>query len=187
MIFNKHTELTGCHAFLGASKYHWINYDETKVADSYSNFLATMKGTELHEFAAQCIRLNQKLPRSKKTLNQYVNDAIGFRMIPEQVLYFSQNCFGTADAISFKDDILRIHDLKTGRIPAHIEQLEIYAALFCLEYKFKPNDIHMELRIYQNDDIFAYEPQPEEIEEIQERIIKFDPIINDIRLKGGVM
>lgn len=130
MEFNKHKNLEGCHAFLGASKYHWINYDASKVAASYRNYLATLKGTELHDFAARCIKLGQKLPKSKKTLNMYVNDAIGYRMTPEQVLYYSDNCFGTADSISFKDSLLRIHDLKTGVTPAHMEQLEIYAALF---------------------------------------------------------
>ena len=86
MIFNKHSALEGQHAFLGASKYHWINYDESKVAESYSKFLATQKGTELHDFAAKCISLGQKLPKSQKTLNMYVNDAIGFKMVPEQPL-----------------------------------------------------------------------------------------------------
>jgi hypothetical protein len=99
MNFNKHSNLEGQHAFLGASKYHWINYSEEKVAESYSNFLATLKGTQLHEFAAQCIRLGQKLPSTKKTLNMYVNDAIGFKMTPEQPLFYSPNCFGTADSI----------------------------------------------------------------------------------------
>mgnify|MGYP002541746111 CR=1 FL=1 len=138
MNFNKHSNLEGQHAFLGASKYHWINYSEDKVAEAYSKFLATQKGTVLHAFAAQCISLGQKLPKSQKTLNMYVNDAIGFKMTPEQVLYYSDNCFGTADAILFRNGLLRIHDLKTGQIPAHMEQLEIYAALFCLEYKVKP-------------------------------------------------
>ena len=119
MTFNDHSRLRGQHAFLSASKYSWINYDPDKLAVVYTNFMATQKGTELHEFAAKCIELGQKLPRSKKTLNNYVNDAIGFRMTPEQVLYYSDNCFGTADAICFRDDILRIHDLKTGAIPAH--------------------------------------------------------------------
>ena len=50
MIFNNHSNLEGQHAFLGASKYHWINYDETKVADAYSKFLATQRGTVLHDF-----------------------------------------------------------------------------------------------------------------------------------------
>ena len=83
MNFKKHSDLEGKHAFLGASKYHWINYDEEKVAASYLKHLATLKGTELHEFASQCIRLRQKLPKSQKTLNLYVNDAIGYKMTPE--------------------------------------------------------------------------------------------------------
>ena len=123
MNFNRHSNLEGQHAFLGASKYHWINYDEAKVVDVYSNFLAAQKGTVLHEFAAQCIRLGQRLPKSQKTLNMYVNDAIGYRMTPEQVLFYSENCFGTTDAIAFRNNLLRIHDFKSGVVPAHMEQL----------------------------------------------------------------
>ena len=181
MKFNNHKNLEGCHAFLGASKYHWINYDPDKVASSYRNYLATLKGTELHDFAARCINLGQKLPKSKKTLNMYVNDAIGYRMTPEQVLYYSDNCFGTADSISFKDNLLRIHDLKTGITPAHMEQLEIYAALFCLEYKIKPADIDIELRIYQSDDILVFNPTVEDIVPIMDKIITSDKIISKIK------
>lgn len=101
MIFNNHSNLEGQHAFLGASKYHWINYDETKVADAYSKFLAAQRGTVLHDFACQCITLGQKLPKSQKTLNMYVNDAISFRMVPEQILFYSENCFGTAEKWAF--------------------------------------------------------------------------------------
>ena len=185
MIFNKHSALEGQHAFLGASKYHWINYDESKVAESYSKFLATQKGTELHDFAARCITLGQKLPKSQKTLNMYVNDAIGFKMTPEQILYYSDNCFGTADAILFRNNFLRIHDLKTGKIPAHMEQLEIYAALFCLEYKIKPADIEMELRIYQNNQILYENPTAETIVPIMDKIITFDKVINKIKEQEG--
>ena len=181
MNFIKHSDLEGQHAFLGASKYHWINYDEQKVADSYSKFLAVQKGTVLHDFAAQCIKLGQKLPRSQKTLNMYVNDAIGFKMTPEQVLFYSENCFGTADAISFRDNVLRIHDYKSGVIPAHMEQLMIYAALFCLEYKYKPSEIEIELRIYQSDEIVVHNPEPEEIFTIIDKIIAFDKIITKIK------
>lgn len=181
MRFFQHSDLQGQHAFLGASKYHWINYDEAKVAESYSKFLAVQKGTVLHDFAAQCIKLGQKLPRSQKTLNMYVNDAIGFKMTPEQVLYYSENCFGTADAISFRNGQLRIHDLKTGVIPAHMEQLMIYAALFCLEYKTKPSEIDMELRIYQSDDILVHNPSSEEIFPIIDKIIAFDKVITRIK------
>lgn len=181
MNFLKHSNLEGQHAFLGASKYHWINYDENKVAESYSKFLATQRGTVLHDFAAQCIRLGQKLPKSRKTLNMYVNDAIGYKMTPEQILYYSDNCFGTADTICFRNNLLRIHDLKTGVIPAHMEQLEIYAALFCLEYKIKPGDIDMELRIYQSDEILYHKPTVEDIAPIMDKIISFDKVINHIK------
>ncbi len=185
MNFNKHLNLEGQHAFLGASKYHWINYDETKLIEAYSKFIATQKGIELHEFAAQCIRLGQKLPKSQKTLNMYVNDAIGFKMTPEQPLFYSENCFGTADAISFRNKMLRIHDLKTGVTPAHMAQLEIYAALFCLEYRIKPSDIDIELRIYQSDEILHHKPTAEDIEMIMDKIITFDKIINKIKEQEG--
>ena len=185
MNFNEHGQLKGCHAFLGASKYHWINYDDEKLVTTYSNFLASQKGTKLHDFAAQCIELGQKLPKSKKTLNMYVNDAIGFHMTPEQVLYYSDNCFGTADAISFRNGLLRIHDLKTGVIPAHMEQLMVYAALFCLEYKMKPAEIGMELRIYQSDEIIVHEPEVDEIVPIIDKIISFDKLIQRIKEQEG--
>lgn len=181
MNFNKHSTLEGQHAFLGASKYHWINYDDEKIATAYANHLATLKGTQLHEFAAQCIRLGQKLPRSEKTLNMYVNDAIGYKMIPEQILVYSENCFGTADAILFRNNFLRIHDLKTGVIPAHMEQLLIYASLFCLEYHVKPGEIEMELRIYQNNDVQIANPTAEDIVPIMDKIITADKIIKKIK------
>lgn len=185
MNFNNHSKLEGQHAFLGASKYHWINYDDEKLAQSYTNFLAAQKGTILHEFAAQCIKLGQKLPSSKKTINRYVNDAIGFKMVPEQVLFYSENCFGTADSILFRNNLLRIHDLKTGVIPAHMEQLEIYAALFCLEYDVRPANIDMELRIYQNDEILYHNPTAEDIVPIMDKIITFDKVINKIKEQEG--
>lgn len=181
MIFNNHSKYEGQHAFLGASQYHWINYDEVKVASAYNNFLAKQKGTELHEFAAQCIRLGQKLPKSKKTLNMYVNDAIGFRMTPEQILFYSPYCFGTADTISFRNGYLRIHDYKSGVVPAHIEQLEIYNALFCLEYGVKPADIQTELRIYQSNEILFHHPEPNDIFQIMDKIVRFDKIISGLQ------
>lgn len=186
MNFNTHSKYEGCHAFLSASKYHWINDDEDKLINRYNNFLVVQKGTILHDFAARCIKLGQKLQKSRKTLNMYVNDAIGYRMTPEQVLFYSENCFGTADSISFKNNLLRIHDLKTGVTPAHPEQLEIYAALFCLEYKQKPEDITIELRIYQNDDISVFTPEPSDIRAIMEKIVTFDAIITQLRLKEGM-
>lgn len=181
MNFNDHSKLKGMHAFLSASKYHWINYDEEKLVETYSRHLAAQRGTILHDFAAQCITLGQKLPKSSKTLNKYVNDAIGYKMMPEQVLFYSENCFGTADAISFRDNLLRIHDLKTGESKTHMEQLMVYAALFCLEYGIKPEEIDMELRIYQNDEILFHNPTHEDIRPIMKTIINFDRLISKIR------
>ena len=181
MNFNKHFSVEGKHAFLGASKFHWINYDQEKLTNSYLKHQATMKGTILHDFAAQCIRLGQKLPKSQKTLNMYVNDAIGYRMTPEQVLYYSDNCFGTADAISFRNDLLRIHDLKTGVTPAHMEQLLVYAAMFCLEYRVKPSSINIELRLYQSDNILVHKPEVDEIVPIIDKIVSFDKVISKLK------
>ena len=94
------------------------------------------------------------------------------------MFYFILKDFsGTADAISFRNNFLRIHDLKTGTRPVHIEQLEIYAALFCLEYKVKPADIKIELRIYQNDEILVHEPEAEEIIVIMNKIIHLNKIL----------
>lgn len=186
MIWNAHSRDVpeGAHAFLGASQYSWLNYDEDKLLTVYQNRMATIRGTELHDFAKRCIKLGQKLPRSGRTLNMYVNDAIGFRMHPEQPLYYSEYCFGTTDAIAFdeKKSFLRIHDLKTGKIPASMHQLEIYAALFFLEYgpdnNFKPGDVNMEFRIYQNDDILIGNPTASDIVPIIDKIVTFDRILH---------
>lgn len=185
MNFNQHFNLAGRHAFLGASKYHWVNYDDEKLVDTYSKFLAVQRGTELHDIAAKLIKLGLKQPKSKKTFNMYVNDAIGFKMTPEQVLYYSDNCFGTADSISFRNGLLRIHDLKTGVTPAHMEQLMIYAALFCLEYKMKPSEIEMELRIYQSDEVVVHNPEVDEIVPIMDKIVTFDKILTRIKSEEG--
>ena len=183
MNFIKHSDLVGQHAFLGASKYSWLNYEDEKLVQTYLNSLAVQKGTELHDLACRMIKLGVTLPKNKTTLNQYVNDAIAYRLTPEQPLYFSRNCFGTADAISFDDRkrFLRIHDLKTGVTPAHMEQLEIYAALFCLEYHKQPTDLGMELRIYQNNEVLIHSPQGENIESIMKLIIRFDGQIEKLR------
>lgn len=181
MNWNTHSAIKGSHAFLGASKYHWVNYTDDKLIEAYTRFTAAQRGTRLHDLASELISLGQKLPRSKKTLNMYVNDAIGFRMRPEQPLFYSENCFGTADAISFKDGLLRIHDLKTGVIPAHMEQLLVYSALFCLEYRMKPSDIRMELRIYQNDEVLVHNPEVDEVVPIIDKIISFDKLLNKIK------
>lgn len=177
MIFNKHFNLSGLHAPFSASKSSWLRYDDEKAMEVYLNKKAAEMGTKLHAWAKDTIDLRIKQPKSKKTLYSYVNDAIGFKMDTEVVLYYSDRFFGTADAICFRDGVLRIHDLKTGTTPVKMEQLEIYAALFCLEYKIKPGDIEMELRIYQNDEILYHNPTAEDILPIMDKIIHFDKLL----------
>lgn len=192
MNWNNHSRLAGSHSFLSASAYHWINYDKDKLISVYRNRLATLRGTALHELASQLIKLKVKLPNSQKTLNMFVNDAIGFGMESEQILYYSDNAFGTADAIYYGKQrgtdrlILRIHDLKTGEVPAHMEQLLIYAAYFCLEYHVRPGEIDTECRIYQNNDILFYKPEVDEIIQIMDKIVMFDKLIEEIKEKEGV-
>lgn len=183
-IWNDHYRISknGDHAFLGASNYHWLNYDEERLKKAYLNNLAKVKGTELHAFAAKCISLKQKLPDLEETLCLYVNDALDFGMSPEIVLYYSENCFGTADAILFKDNVLRIHDLKTGVGKVSMNQLMIYSALFCLEYGFDPKHFDdIILRIYQNDSYEEYKPDYKDIYLIMDKIIKYDKIIQSIK------
>jgi len=184
MNFNKHLNLEGQHAFLSPSKYHWINYDEAKLERTFTARMAAQRGTDLHDFALSAIRLGVKMPRSAKTLHLYVNDAIGYRMTPEQVLFYSDNAFGTADTISFRRNKLRIHDLKTGVTPCSVHQLEVYAALFCLEYMFKPFEIEIELRIYQNDEVQIFEGDPDVITHIMDKIVTFDKRITALRLEA---
>jgi hypothetical protein len=181
MIFNRHSALAGQHAFLSASKYSWLNYDEDKLEAAFNRAEAAAKGSRLHALAHMLIQEGEKLPRNEKTLNLYVNDAVGFRMVPEQVLFYSINCFGTADAISFRRNVLRISDLKTGERKCSHNQLMIYAALFCLEYGHRPFDIGIELRIYQNGAVDRFDPTPEEIAFIMDRIITFDKYLNNLR------
>lgn len=185
MNFNEHSDLAGKHAFLSPSNYHWINYSDAKLADRYVAARAAQKGTELHAFAHEAIRLGIKLPDTDATLNRYVNDAIGYKMATEQPLYFSDNCYGHADAVCFRMELLRIHDLKTGAIDASHHQLEVYAALFCLEYIITPFEIQIELRIYQNDEIRVFEPFPETIARIMDKIVTFDQAIEELKVKGA--
>lgn len=184
MNFNRHLELQGHHALLSASSYAWTNYDVDKLEIWFARQLAKQEGTELHELAATLIKKGIKLPRSSKTMNMYVNDAIGYRMTPEQVLMYSLNCFGTADAISFRDGLLRIHDLKTGITKASMRQLEVYAALTCLEYDLKPGEIQMELRIYINDEVQIHNPEVLDIAQIMSTIVSHDRRINEMRMEA---
>jgi hypothetical protein len=180
MKFAEHYGLRGKHAILSASKYHWLRYTEDKFLAVYHRRMAQKRGTELHAFAEKCIELGQKLPRSRKALNRFVNDAIGYNMTPEVILLYSQNAFGTADAVSFRNNLLRIHDLKTGTTKASMDQLLIYAAFFCLEYDKKPDSITIELRIYQGSEIYVHEPDPEELASIMLKVVLFDKKIQEM-------
>ena len=205
MIFNQHSDLEGQHAFLGASKYSWLNYDQDKLALAYKRQYANQIGTVLHDLAHRCIKNRVKLSKSDRhivlltlldnnipqglidandileTLVPFVNDALGFRMESEQVLYYSDNAFGTADVISFKNNFLRIHDYKSGITPVHMDQLRIYAALFCLEYVVKPENIKIELRIYQSGEVFYEEPEAEVIRAIMNKIVDSDKFLRKLK------
>lgn len=185
MQFNQHTKLSGLHAPFSPSQSYWLRYDDDKLVEVYLKKKAAEVGTKLHQWAKDTIDLGIKQPRSKKTLYAYVNDAIGFKMDTEVVLYYSDRFFGTADAICFRNNFLRIHDLKTGTIPAHMEQLEVYAALFCLEYKVKPGEIDMELRLYQNDEILVHNPTAEDILPIMDKIVYLNKILERIDGEEG--
>lgn len=175
MHFKRHSPaLASKHAFLAPSKYHWLNYTEEKMDRAFAAAMASQRGTELHQLAHDLIRLGVKLEDTGATLNSYVNDAIGFRMTSEQMLFYSDNCFGTADTIAFRKAFLRIHDLKTGLRPCSMNQLKIYAGIFCLEYDFKPVEIETQLRIYQNDDVIIEDADPMEITYVMDRIITVD-------------
>lgn len=199
MQWNDHKQLEGKHAFLGASNFHWVNWNDQTFENRYYSQFSTTIGTAIHALAHDCILNRTKLNKHDRHLIEitlyhayipkdaydpddilmnlipFVNDAIGYHMSSEILLYYNNYCFGTCDAISFseKERILRIHDLKTGTTPAHMEQLLIYVALFCLEYHKNPHQFKTELRIYQNFNIIVEEPDANDIETfmnlIQER------------------
>ena len=188
--FRRHVEIEGRHAFLSPSKYHWINYDDEKILAAYDKQMTAALGTRLHAWAAETIKLGLRQPNNSKTINMYVNDCIGYRMSIEQPLVYSENAFGTADAIWYGDNpdrespyrsLLRIFDLKNGSSLASKSQLECYAALFCLEYKVRPMDLEYDLRIYQNDEITIYETDPEDIVYIMDRYIVANNLIASMK------
>ena len=183
MNFNEHWNLKDRHAFLSPSQFHWVNYSPERLEERYFREQMKKRGIELHDFASRAIQLGRRMPKNKDTLNMFVNDALGFGMKSEQPLYYSDNCFGTADAISFYKNKLRIHDLKTGEHPASMMQLKVYAALFCLEYAQEPRKISIELRIYQNDEIVSERPEPEEISDLMHKIVEFDALIEEYKAK----
>lgn len=207
MIFNKHLELEGRHAILSPSKPYWMNYDDESLKKYYISCFATEIGTLTHEYACDRIRFRMPLdPENEEAKNgllmhlmkngipfrvidldrifynmvPYVNDGIGFKMECEVKLKYSDLCFGTADAICVRRNQLRIHDLKTGTTPAHMEQLLTYAALFFHEYKrdYRPSTMKTELRIYQNQDILTHHPTTEEIRAAMDRIVHDDKVLS---------
>lgn len=213
MNFNRHFDKEGRHAVLSASSWRWLNDDQDSVIQRITSSYSQTIGTILHDFAARHIRYRIKLNKYDKknamlellsngipgyvidtldfdqmfeNLMAYVNDGVGFKMHPEVVLYFSDNFFGTADAIQFNENerVLRIHDYKSGVIPAHIEQLEIYAALFCLEYRYKPHEIETHLRIYQSNEVLCHDPEPDEIRAVVDKITGLDKFLNQMKQEG---
>lgn len=199
MQWNDHWRLDGRHARLSPSKYHWIRYDRAKLEKKFDNDLKAQQGSELHELAKVLIQKRIRLPRNNKTLNAYVNDAIGFHMHPEVMLVYNPtndpdpDFFGTADAIRFEvteeGPILRIHDLKTGVHPGHMDQLKLYAVLFFLEYgklyRVKPHDTTISLRLYQNDTVIQLIADPDEIVAIMEWAKEADKIIKERKEAWG--
>lgn len=182
MRFNRHLRLEGDHAFLSPSNYHWINYTDSRLAERWTTVQAAMHGVAQHDYAAGEIEAG-RLSEHRGTLGLFINDAIKYRMTSEQVLYYSENCFGTADAISFRYRTLRIFDLKTGLTRASVHQLEVYAALFCLEYGHDPAQIKIELRIYQEDEVRIFDADTDDILYIMDKIRSFDKQINQLRLE----
>lgn len=205
MNWNRHANLVGSHAILSASKSEWLEKDEDELISSVVSSYAPTIGTLLHKYAADRIFYREKMKKSDiggvkfdllrnripefainlesifPTLLAYENDAIGFQMDSEILLYYSDYCFGTADAIQVEGDILRIHDLKTGARQAKMRQLLVYAALFYLEYGVKPESMKTKLRIYQSEEILAYEPEADEIRDIMKRIIAKDRFIQKLK------
>lgn len=175
MRLNSHSEkLKDRHSFLSPSKFAWLRYDDQKLERMFAEHLAAVRGTEEHDFAARAIKLGHRMPDVEKTMNMYVNDCIGWRMKPEVTLYWSEFCFGHADALGFSESKmeLKISDLKTGRTPTQFDQLLVYAALFCLEYEYpRPWELDIELRIYQSNKVKLMEADPDDVFRAMDRIL----------------
>jgi hypothetical protein len=180
--WKKHSHLEGQHAFLSPSSYHWINYDEEKLAFRYKALKAALEGVEHHRYAAICIEEGIVQDNETTTVGLYINDCIRYKMHPEMVLFYSPTAFGTTDAIAYRYRVLRISDLKSGVTRTSEHQLEVYAALFCLEYEIDPFSLRgIELRIYQDGRVRKYEGDPYLIKGIMDKIVMFDEILNRLR------
>lgn len=179
---NPHYELKDRHAFMAPSNPSWTEYDDDKFVTSYRNNKAKIMGTRLHALAAENINLRRQQRGHSDTFSMYVNDAIGYKMKTEVPLFAHDKCFGHCDSFSFDGRTLRIFDLKTGTVaPGKMRQLEVYAALFCLEYDINPFDIKIDLRIYQFDQAIVYEPDPYYIESLMyDKIVRFGDLATNI-------
>ena len=178
-----HRFLEGKHAILSPSGYSWLGYSKEKMFLSYQNSLKKEEGTYLHDLASRNIKTRTKVAPLKKSFYAFINDAIGFRMESEVLLYYSDTCFGTADAIKFDEDLqlLRIHDLKTGVTKPSFKQLDIYAALFCLEYDKNPKKINFEQRLYQGVGFELNLPDPIEIQTVMDKIVYLDKCLTEAK------
>jgi len=190
--FNSHPRVEGTHAILSPSNPAWLRYDRERLIDRLSTAQAAALGTEIHETAARNIaRQIRLLPHPVwPVLDLYVNDAIEYGMSPERMLFYSVNCYGTADAIGFEeytddeqfDGFLRIHDLKTGVSKASMDQLYVYAGIFCREYGYKPFRMDGELRIYQGENVHAEPIDRSYLAYVYDRIKWSDEIIEEYAL-----
>lgn len=193
MIWNDHSKLKGKHAILSPSSNAWIRYSDEELKLFKSKEEAKIRGTALHNYAQQAIILQRRqFSLVRDTVAMYINDCIDNDMQAEVQLYYSDNCFGTADAISYENGFLKIFDLKTGDSveyfrwnpdiqgwDVHYDQLLIYAALFCLEYKVRPNELKgCELRVYQSDNCVPYTPTVQELDWYISQIINANIIVS---------
>jgi hypothetical protein len=143
---------------------------------------AALEGMEQHRYASIAIAEQEFQDDETTTVGMYINQCLQYRMAPEVVLYFSPNAFGTVDAISYRYGTLRISDLKTGVSRTSEHQLEVYAALFCLEYEIDPFSCRgIQLRIYQDRQCRVYVGDPYFIKGIMDKIVAFDVILNRLR------
>jgi hypothetical protein len=185
MDFNDHSNLRGLHAFLSPSNYHWLNYDRQKMKARLSSHQAAARGTRIHSWANEAIRLGMRQRPRGNHIERYINDGIGFRMMTDFVIFYSPDAFGEADCLSFREEkgklTLRVHDLKTGLVKAGMTQLKVYAAYFCLEYDEKPEDIVVITQIYQNDKVISETVDPAEIRKIMERTKEADRWVQEDR------
>jgi hypothetical protein len=141
-----------------------------------------LEGIEQHRYAAICIEEGIVQDDETTTVGMYINQCLQYRMSAEVVLFYSPNAFGTVDAIAYRHRRLRISDLKTGVSRTSEHQLEVYASLFCLEYKIDPFSMRdIELRIYQDQTVRQYSGDPYFIKGIMDKIVKFDLVLNTLR------